>query len=297
MQENVTIPGFFFSPSNITHGNIGQRGQPFWKIRFTPRYPGEYVAVITTRDRSGSVSSERHYFTAVAKPFKGFLRVAKHQPFALELSDGSAFHAVGCNLDKYHRPSSAPPTDRLSYLLGFVNTLGEHGGNYVRFRTDLAYEALESAPSLIAQYLGVGFYQQQIAFEIDTVLARAESVGVYAQMSLYNEDCIVNDGRPDKMRFSPFLKSHGGPLKDGNLYVRAVLGESRCQGTSAGQDAVLLCKMGLFQACSCHPTTDAEKDCGRNFAMLELFNENPIPTAHLPQVFESAAISCSLSRC
>ena len=218
MQENVTIPGFFFSPFNITHGNIGQRGQPFWKIRFTPRYPGEYVAVITTRDRSGSVSSERHYFTAVAKPFKGFLRVAKHQPFALELSDGSAFHAVGCNLDKYHRPSSAPPTDRLSYLLGFVNTLGEHGGNYVRFRTDLAYEAHESAPSLIAQYLGVGFYQQQIAFEIDTVLARAESVGVYVQMSLYNEDCIINDGRPDKMRFSPFLKSHGGPLKDGNSY-------------------------------------------------------------------------------
>ena len=37
------------------------------------------------------------------------------------------------------------------------------------------------------------------------MLRHAESVGVFVQMSLYNENCIINDGRPDKMEFSPFL--------------------------------------------------------------------------------------------
>ena len=134
----------------------------------------------------------------------------------------------------------------------------------VRFRVDQSYAALESAPCLEGGFLGLGWYEEQTSWEADAVHAAAAAAGVYVQHTLYNENAnlvLSNAKRPghQKNANSPFLKSNGGPLDLENCFdefwvnptVRAIVHD----------------KLRYIVA---------RWAPSRHFAMLELFNENPV---------------------
>ena len=226
--RRFSVGGFFFTPfgQQAAQGVVGERGAPSWRVRFAPRLPGEWSVTLSARDRSGSAQlAQALSFRAVprpaADPTRGFLRASAQQPLALEealcpaaanhtAGRGCGFHAVGCNLQFFHTPTRKQPTDRLAYYLAFMRNLSQHGGNYLRFRVDMDYAALEAAPNLDAGFLGLGWYEEQTSWEVDAVYSEAEASGVYLQHTLYNENAnlvLENAKNPAKVKNanSPFI--------------------------------------------------------------------------------------------
>jgi hypothetical protein len=227
------------------------------------------------------------HFTAEANAAgRGFLAVSKKQPLALvetmcphnsssqdrrDDNDECGFHAVGANLLYFHAPTRKQPTDRLATYYAFLQNLTSNGGNYVRFRVDQSYAALEAAPCLEAGFLGAGFYEEQTAWEVDQVHARASSLGVHVQQTLYNENSnlvATNHKDPEKAAknsHSPFLKPNGGPLDPNDCFDEF--------WTDATVLKIVKQKLRYVLA---------RWGYSRHFAMLELFNENPIAPAAGP---------------
>ena len=82
---------------------------------------------------------------------------------------------------------------------------------------DQSYAALESAPCLTCGFLGLGWYEEQTAWEVDAVHHAAAAAGAYVQHTLYNENANLvsaDTKSPGKQKNanSPFLKVNGGPL-------------------------------------------------------------------------------------
>jgi len=214
----VTVPAFFYTPFERTADNrVGARGQPVWKVRFTPREAGDYTYRVKARDRTGEVESEPGSMRCTPGAYQGFVRVSPQRPFVFEFDSGAPYVPTGINLFYSTRLGRPPPEERLAECERLMNRLADAGGNFVRLRADSWFLAIEGTTDSAAGYLGPGWYQQQTCWEIDRLYRLAERRGMYIMHCLENANGLANligtppPGYAWRRRYAFCLKDNGGP--------------------------------------------------------------------------------------
>jgi len=123
---------------------------------------------------------------------------------AITVDDG------GASQSDHYLLSDADLTDLT--LEWTMTRLADSGGNFIRFRMDSWWNAIEGPPDAVAGYLGPGWYQQETSWEIDRVYELAEQRGIRIMHCVDNANANVNIQRDDWRRpFNYLLKELGGP--------------------------------------------------------------------------------------
>jgi hypothetical protein len=92
----VIVPAFYHTPYDIAavgadREALGITGPSDWRVRYTPRQPGPYSAVVRVRDAGGEAASAVVRFTVVASTRRGFLRVSPKDSRFLQYDNGDDF--------------------------------------------------------------------------------------------------------------------------------------------------------------------------------------------------------------
>jgi len=116
------VPAFF--------ENRADNGKSIWKIRFTPRFTGEYKITAELISANGSDTSSEIQFNSVPSDKEGYLKLPENgSHYYLEFDSGKKFRGVGINYAWEDQPwDSETPL----YFTEFFKTLNNSGANIVR---------------------------------------------------------------------------------------------------------------------------------------------------------------------
>jgi hypothetical protein len=78
--------------------SIVPSGKALWMLRFTPVVPGQWKVRIEMKVKGKKYQTDAGSFTVSPEQSRGFLRVSKKNPRALEFEDGTPLLAVGENI-------------------------------------------------------------------------------------------------------------------------------------------------------------------------------------------------------
>jgi hypothetical protein len=211
--RKLTVPGFFMAEyARAESGECKPTGKSTWKIRLSPGEVGRYQYAVVATDRSGTVRSAARTFECLASASDGFAVVSKANPRYFECESGKPYLPIGFNVFVHSPLGSPPPANRLDRCLKLMGRLADNGGNFVRFRMDSWWNAIEGPPDAVAGYFGPGWYQQQTSWEIDRIYELAEQRGIRIMHCVDNANANVNDPREAWRRpYNYFLKEFGGP--------------------------------------------------------------------------------------
>lgn len=119
---NKIVPAFFVERS--------EDGNSIWKLRFTPRLPGDYKIVSNLKSSHGSATSSEVYFTSVTSDKKGFLQLPENgSQYYLEFDSGEKFRGVGTNYAWEDQPWDG---ETPFYYPDYFKTLNDAGANIIR---------------------------------------------------------------------------------------------------------------------------------------------------------------------
>jgi hypothetical protein len=128
----AVVPAFFHTPYDIAEVDaereaLGIAGPSDWRVRFTPRQPGTYTAVVHVRDGGGETTSAPVTFAVTPSTRRGFLRVSPQDPRLLQYDNGDDFVPIA------EGRQWAPQERRraLSYADAFASDAA-HGVNLTR---------------------------------------------------------------------------------------------------------------------------------------------------------------------
>jgi len=207
--KTIRLPAFFYTPFDTKEGLRSNRLLPMWKVRFTPRQPGTYTWRIIAQNLGKESRSKRGRVTVLPGEYQGFVRISEKQPIAFEYDNGRAIHPVGPNIHIWTPPYLSLVPERVSYPINLLNRLGKLGANFVRLRMDFFYLPIEYRANVNGKFLGPGWFQQEACWDVDRLLATANTNGITVMMCLYN-------GNPGGLGFNSrnmFLKRNGGPVE------------------------------------------------------------------------------------
>lgn len=136
---SLTVPGFYCQEyeRQIRGSGVQRRDwmypreNPVWKARFAPMQRGDYSAVVSVKDRTGTRSSAAVRFVCGPSASRGFVRASGKDPRFLEFSQGQPFFAVGQNL-AFIGSQQYVTLAKAEEIFG---KLAENGANYVRIWT------------------------------------------------------------------------------------------------------------------------------------------------------------------
>lgn len=116
------VPAFF--------ENRADNGKSIWKIRFTPRFIGEYKITAELTSANGSDTSSEIQFNSVPSDKEGYLKLPENgSHYYLEFDSGKKFRGVGINYAWEDQPwDSETPL----YFTEYFKTLNNSGANIVR---------------------------------------------------------------------------------------------------------------------------------------------------------------------
>lgn len=213
--HELTIPCFFYTPYELNEdGSVLQRLPPVWKLRFTPLQEGTYRYRVQAADRSGTAEGSWGTFNCVAGNYDGFVRRSA-RPGGLEFDNGRPYYPNGPNLLCGARPNAPVPDSRVEQQLEWLRDLGRAKANFVRFRVDSYYTPIESTENAESGYLGMGWYQQKVCFDVDRVYREARQQGIQIMHCFYNANIMVGGHLqfPWARQYCMSLQENGGPCE------------------------------------------------------------------------------------
>jgi len=197
------VPGFFCQGFKAEYENreelLSLDGAPTWKVRFTPREPGDYSVSFQARDRSGEVTSKPMTFRCVVSEAGGFVRSSPAQrsgPKHFRLNNGQALFLIGHNVVSYQAD-----------LDEVFRKMSAGGENYTRFwmcSWSLGLEAVQP----------IGHYRMEEAWRLDRTFDLAEKHGIYVMLCLDTHQDFV-----DHWLTNPYNVLRGGPCKEPMDYL------------------------------------------------------------------------------
>jgi hypothetical protein len=210
------VQGFFFqdfdyavqtAPNGTVVGEtLTPRGPPHFRVRFSPLVQGEWsVKVALSVEGGGAPNVSAPLVVVVGSPVqgeRGFVRAATATHFATE--QGASLFLVGENL--CWSVSQSPLNDMRTWM----TRLADAGANYLRLWLQAVgpfqVETLAS---------GLGRYDLEALFRVDTVLQWAEALGMYALLAVdsYNEFCTASSMYP-MWQLNPYNAANGGFLSE-----------------------------------------------------------------------------------
>jgi hypothetical protein len=209
------VPGFVFQEYEraLEDGfeKLSVRGEPVWRVRFTPGEAGTWHWRWTLT-RPGMSETEEGCAFHVAdsgEPFAGWVRVSQADRRYLCLDDGSPFFAVGENLCWYDSRGTFAYDD-------WLEKLAERGANYVRlwmpsWAFGLEWTRRDPQGTLVHSSLGNYADRMDRAWQLDRVVEKAGQLGIRVMLCIQNHGPFSrthNTEWPD----NPYNAVNGGPL-------------------------------------------------------------------------------------
>ena len=216
--KTADVPGFLDRPYQrvLTNGQevVTPCGEPAWRVRFAPGQPGDYSAVVTVRDRSGSRESKPVRFTAAPGSDPGFVRISPRDRRYFEFDNGRAYFPIGENICWGGRRGTFDHDD---WLPG----LGQAGGNYGRLWLSPSWFtfALE-LPGKPEEGHGMGQLDLGNAWRLDTVLELARQQGIRLMLCIDSFNILREKDCYNCWETTPHNAVNGGPLQRPNDFWR-----------------------------------------------------------------------------
>lgn len=186
-------------------------GPPVWKVRFAPTQPGAWRAVVTARDRSGTVTAPEVRFTATAPTQRGVIRRAARNPRGFAFDDGTPFVAIGENLGWSGGRGTFDFDD-------WLPALHRAGANWVRiwmcsWNCALEWSRESKGEQRRGTYFGVGRYSLENAAKLEAILDRCAAESQYVMLCFgtygeFNDGGYFNEGQ---WKANPYNVANGGP--------------------------------------------------------------------------------------
>lgn len=217
--KTLDVPGFFHQDytRELKNGNeqLTPRGEPSWRIRFTPQETGAHTAVVTLRDRSGAVRHPNVRFTVAGKsaatnkpaPATGFVRLSRRDGRYFAFDNGQHYFPIGANVCWAGGRGSFDYDD-------WFPAYARAGCNYARLWLSPQWTtfALERAGKT-EEGKGMGQFDLANAWRIDYVLGLAEAQGLYLMLCIDSYNIL----QPSKGAYgiwdeTPHNAANGGPL-------------------------------------------------------------------------------------
>ncbi|MBU0478540.1 DUF5060 domain-containing protein [bacterium] len=201
-REKIHILGFLYQDyqrSLPKNGNVSlvPKGQPCWKIRFTPTQKGIYYYQLHLKNKLNIYHSRRRKLHVTSSDTRGFIRVSPEDRRYFEFDSGSPYFAVGHNLCWY---SSNKGTYDYDY---YFSRMKEAGENYTRIWLSPWAFALE--------WEKLGSYNMADAWRLDYVLNLAESRGIYVMLCIDTFNTLNSTSTYGKWSSNLYNKTNGGP--------------------------------------------------------------------------------------
>ncbi|MBI2093663.1 MAG: DUF5060 domain-containing protein, partial [Candidatus Omnitrophica bacterium] len=207
--QPVTVHGFYYEPfERITKGTasiIQPSGKPVWKVRFTPTQTGRWSYRLRLIHASGVQTREGAPFLVVPSSHRGFVRFnAKQGNFHFDT--GESFIPIGENL------CWAPSGNAIESYTKWFNALKRNRANYIR---------VWMAPWLLrleTKETGVGRYDQQRAWLLDTLLEQSQEAGIFWQLCLLNHGSFSRSQDAD-WHNNPYNEQLGGMCRSPDEFL------------------------------------------------------------------------------
>jgi len=186
---------------------VTPKGEPGWKVRFTPTETGAWTAVARVPARG--MQSDPITFQVLPSDHPGFVRVHPENPRYFAFDNGDFFFPIGLNI-AWWTGSGDALTDYRKWMTPFA----AHGGNLVRvWMADWSF-AIEGNDTRLGDY----DYRLRRAWMLDQIFAMAEGLGVYVDLVLLN--CAdYNNWQTNGWNLNPYNAARGGPLERPDQFV------------------------------------------------------------------------------
>lgn len=212
------MPGFLYRDFERDGDRIVPRGQPEWRVRFTPEEPGRWKASLRATVGGETYAANAGNFEVTKAAARGFLRRSKANPLAFEFENGAPLIAIGSNIFPQTAIGRPVGSRRAADVIRYLEHEAAAGATFCRLRVDSWFIPIELTSDKISGYEGPGRYHPQSCWEVDQIVAAAERLGITLQFCISNANANVNldpdrnHGKASRQAYNFYLKAHGGPL-------------------------------------------------------------------------------------
>ncbi len=202
---HVSIPAFWYQ--DFDPQTLEPKGQPGWRVRFTPDLPGEWTA--RAEIAAFDLASQPIHFQVVASTVHGFVRVDQRNSHYFAFDDGSPYFPIGLNL-----AWAASLENTLADYNRWFSELSRNGGNFARIWMASWSFGIEWNDT------GLGDYTKRLkqAWLLDQVVRMASQHGIYLMLTLINHGAFSQNIDPE-WSDNPYNASLGGPLFEPEDFV------------------------------------------------------------------------------
>ena len=213
--ELLVVPGFWyqehttsFDASNGIETYV-PTAAPQWRVRFAPRFVGDYSVELSVRTPTERATSAPLTFSAGTSGLRGTVRVDQQHPIYLRYDDGSPYLPIGHNAAFEDVPPFQNGTRFYTPLLDSFQAARE---NWTRiWMTDFNRSAIEWSPGdWHNNYDGLGIYALGSAWRMDRILDLATARGIQVQLVL-NDHGQFNTNSDGRWARNPYNSANGGP--------------------------------------------------------------------------------------
>ncbi len=212
-----TVPAFWFQDFRRVLANgeetLIQTGNPEWRVRFTPVETGAHSFVLVLMDKSGISRTAARSFTVKSSNRRGFIRVSPVDSRYLEFDEGDFYFPMGQNVGW----AGVKGTYDFDVWMDRMAAAGE---NWIRiWCTHFGKgQSLEwNRDYWSGWYHGLGRYSQEGAWKWDTLIGKAEALGLYVQMATqhHGQFSKTTNSNWDEC---PYNVANGGFLNGGDEF-------------------------------------------------------------------------------
>jgi hypothetical protein len=201
----AAIPGFYWQDYERAQSGsqevLKPRGQPAWKVRFTPTQAGKWNYRVSVKTPTGSATSQPGSVDVTPGTRHGFVRIDKRDPAYFAFDDGSPYFAIGQNVGWY---GSAGMADYERWF----GKMHAQNANFARVWMASWSMAIEWNDT------GLGDYTKRLdrAWQLDRAFDLAAQNDIYIMLALLNHGAF-NTGVNPEWADNPYNAANGGPLK------------------------------------------------------------------------------------
>ncbi len=191
-------------------------GKPQWRVRFSSGETGVHRVVLQLKDDAGVHASPPLEVKVVQGGRRGPIRVSPRNQMYLEDAAGRAFFPIGQNL------CMSPDREGTYFYERILPKLAANGANYVRLWQEYMVQGdLRKEPSpgngsntgfpLETVMTGIGKYDLESAWKLDTVSDLCDKHGIYWQLT-FEMTVWWNRTMPHRWKRNRYNAENGGPV-------------------------------------------------------------------------------------
>ncbi len=227
--KTLRVPGFWFQDYKRSLKDAEAKGsarvevldavgKPEWRVRFSSGEIGTHRVELELKDAAGIRKSAPVEINIIKSAHTGPIRISTRNKMYLEDASGRSFFPIGQNL------CMSPDREGTYYYDRILPKLAANGANYVRLWQEYMVQgATNQEPSpnngsntgfpLETVMTGMGKYDLECAWKLDTVADICEKHGVYWQLCF---EMVVwwNRKLPARWNRNRYTAAKGGPVNE-----------------------------------------------------------------------------------